>query len=76
MLMVDDLRYSALWALAPPTSTNQRFGNLFYAAQWVNMLPTTVASQAIKLCKEVQGVHTPVIQQYQLLPVDHVITSE
>jgi hypothetical protein len=40
------------------------------------VLPTTAASQAIKLCKEVQGVHTPVIQQYQLLPFDHVITPE
>jgi hypothetical protein len=40
------------------------------------MLPTAVASQAIKLCKEVQGVHMPVIEQYQLLPVNHVITPE
>jgi hypothetical protein len=40
------------------------------------MLPTTAASQAIKLCKEVLGVHMPVIQQYELLPVDHVITPE
>jgi hypothetical protein len=53
-----------------------RFGNLFYAAQWVHMLPTTAASQAIKLCKELQGVHMPVIEQYQLLPVNHVITPE
>jgi hypothetical protein len=41
-----------------------------------NMLPTAAASQDIKLCKEVQGVHIPVIRQYQLLPVDHVITPE
>jgi hypothetical protein len=40
------------------------------------MLPTKAASQAIKLCKEVQGVHMPVVQQYQLLPVDHVFTPE
>jgi hypothetical protein len=40
------------------------------------MLPITAASQAIKLCKEVKGIHTPVIQQHQLLPVNHVITPE
>jgi hypothetical protein len=61
MLMLHDLSYSVLWALAPSTSTKQGFGNLFYAAQSVNLLPTTAASQAIKLCKEVQGVHTLVI---------------
>jgi hypothetical protein len=76
MLMVNDLRYTVLWALAPFTSTNQRFDNLFYAAHQINMLPATTASQAIKLCKEVQWVHTPVIQQYQLLPFDHVTTPE
>jgi len=78
MLMVDYLRYSVLWALAPSTSTNQGFGNLrvFYTAQCVNMLPITAASQAIKLCKEVQWIHKPVTEQYQLLSVDHVITPE
>jgi hypothetical protein len=40
------------------------------------MLPITAASQAIKLCKEVQWIHKPVTEQYQLLSVDHVITPE
>jgi hypothetical protein len=40
------------------------------------MLLTTAASQEIKLCKEVQGMHTPVIEQFQLPPVDHVITPD
>jgi len=63
-----------------------RFGTIYLHKPrfWQFILRCTMGSHVTnhsckpgnKLCKELQGVHMPVIEQYQLLPVDHVITPE